>query len=104
MHVIYYARFCQLIFPYCFPNVPLPETDTELPFKITKRAFTDLIKKDSKKSPLPVFAIPVTVQDKLKLAFPDKYNSLFSNDTNLTHPLLNPRFHHPLVLPKKGQL
>ena len=79
-NIIYYARFCQLIFSYCFPNVPLPETNTEPPFKITKRAFTDLIKKDSKKVPLPVFAIPVTVQDKLKLALQDKYNTLFSDD------------------------
>ena len=85
MNIVYYARFCQLIFSYCFPNVPLPETDTELPFKLTKRAFTDLIKNDSKKPNPPVFAIPVTVQDKLKLALPDKYGPLFS-DENIPHP------------------
>ena len=61
MNIVYYARFCQLIFSYCFPDVPLPEDGNELPFKITKRAFTDLIKKDSKKNTVPVFAIPVTV-------------------------------------------
>ena len=53
--------------------------------KITKRAFTDLIKKDSKKTQLPVFAIPVIVQDALKLALPDKYTSLFS-DENIPQP------------------
>ena len=63
----------------------MPETDTELPFKITKRAFTDLIKKDSKKPNAPVFAIPVTVQDKLRVAMPDKYGPLFS-DENIPHP------------------
>ncbi|KAL1811236.1 hypothetical protein ACET3Z_021301 [Daucus carota] len=72
MNIVYYSRFCQLIFSYCFPDVPLPENENELPFKITKRAFTNLIKKDSKKNIVPVFAIPVTVQDKLKIALPDK--------------------------------
>ncbi|XP_017228898.2 uncharacterized protein LOC108204109 [Daucus carota subsp. sativus] len=62
----------------------MPESGNELPFKITKRAFTDLIKKDSKKPNRPVFAIPITVQDKLKLALPDKYGSLFS-DENIPH-------------------
>ena len=38
-NIVYFARFCQLIFSYCFPTVPLPETDTELPFKITKRLY-----------------------------------------------------------------
>ncbi|XP_063936099.1 uncharacterized protein LOC135147177 [Daucus carota subsp. sativus] len=79
------ARFCQLIFSYCFPDVPIPETGNELPFKITKRAFTDLIKKDSKKPQVPVFAIPVTVQDKLRVALPDKYTALFS-DENIPQP------------------
>ncbi|XP_063939802.1 uncharacterized protein LOC135148489 [Daucus carota subsp. sativus] len=85
MNIVYYSRFCQLIFSYCFPDVPLPEEGNELPFKITKRAFTDLIKKDSKKNAAPVFAIPVTVQDKLKLALPDKYGALFSDD-NIPQP------------------
>nr|XP_017221372.1 PREDICTED: cell surface glycoprotein 1-like [Daucus carota subsp. sativus] len=75
----------ELIFSYCFPDVPLPENGNELPFKITKRAFTDLIKKDSKKNTVPVFAIPVTVQDKLKIALPDKYEALFS-DENIPQP------------------
>ncbi|XP_063936114.1 uncharacterized protein LOC135147192 [Daucus carota subsp. sativus] len=79
-NTVYFARFCQLIFSYCFPLVPIPDTDTQLPFKITKRAFTDLMKKDSKKAQLPVFAIPVTVQDKLKQAIPEKYSSLFSDE------------------------
>ena len=25
--VVYYARFCQLIFSYCFPNIPISEND-----------------------------------------------------------------------------
>nr|XP_017228983.1 PREDICTED: uncharacterized protein LOC108204178 [Daucus carota subsp. sativus] len=79
-NTVYFARFCQLIFSYCYPLVPIPDTDTELPFKITKRAFTDLMKKDSKKPQLPVFAIPVTVQDKLKQAMPEKYDSIFSDE------------------------
>nr|XP_017245849.1 PREDICTED: histone-lysine N-methyltransferase 2A-like [Daucus carota subsp. sativus] len=37
------------------------------------------MKKDSKKPQLPVFAIPVIVQDKLKQAMPEKYGSLFSD-------------------------
>ncbi|XP_063941354.1 uncharacterized protein LOC135149542 [Daucus carota subsp. sativus] len=80
MNIVYYARFCQLIFSYCFPTVPIPEAGNELPFKITKRAFTDLIKKDSKKPQVPVFAIPVTVQDNLKLVMPDKYDPIFSDE------------------------
>ncbi|XP_063941234.1 pollen-specific leucine-rich repeat extensin-like protein 1 [Daucus carota subsp. sativus] len=85
MNIAYYARFCQLIFSYCFPNVPMPESGNELPFRITKRSFTDLIKKDSKKPNAPVFAIPVIVQDKLRVALPDKYGPLFS-DENIPHP------------------
>ncbi|XP_063946066.1 uncharacterized protein LOC135151512 [Daucus carota subsp. sativus] len=80
MNIVYYARFCQLIFSYCFPAIPIPESGNELPFKITKRAFTDLIKKDSKKPNAPVFVIPVTVQDKLRVAMPDKYGPLFSDE------------------------
>ena len=60
MNIVYYARFCQLIFSYCFPDVPIPESGNELLFKITKCAFIDLIKKDSKKPNPPVFSIPVT--------------------------------------------
>lgn len=106
MNIVYYARFCQLIFSYCFLDVPIPETGNELPFKITKRAFTDLIKKDSKKPNVHVFAIPVTVQDKLRVALPDKYAALFS-DENIPQPpllLLTQNQSQPLVLPKRGQL
>ncbi|XP_063945988.1 flocculation protein FLO11-like [Daucus carota subsp. sativus] len=85
-----------LIFSYCFPLVPIPDTDTELPFKITKRAFTDLMKKDSKKAQLPIFAIPVTVQDKLKQAMPDKYDPIFS-DENIASSS-----HQPQDVPSSG--
>ncbi|XP_063939749.1 uncharacterized protein LOC135148454 [Daucus carota subsp. sativus] len=99
MNIVYYARFCQLIFSYCFPHVPIPETGNELPFKITKRAFTDLIKKDSKKPHVPVFAIPVTVQDKLRVALPDKYSALFS-DENIPQP--SPSTVDPEPVPTSG--
>nr|XP_017233280.1 PREDICTED: uncharacterized protein LOC108207337 [Daucus carota subsp. sativus] len=88
-----------LIFSYCFPDVPIPETGNELPFKITKRAFTDLIKKDSKKPQVPVFAIPVTVQDKLRAALPDKYSALFS-DENAPQP--SPSTVDPEPVPPSG--
>ncbi|XP_017233085.1 uncharacterized protein LOC108207136 [Daucus carota subsp. sativus] len=58
----------------------MPEDDIEPPSKITKRAFTDILEKDTKKAHPPIFAILVTVQDKLKLELPDKYNPLFSNE------------------------
>ena len=99
MNIVYYARFCQLIFSYCFPDVPIPENGNELPFKITKRAFTDLIKKDSKKQNVPVFAIPVTVQDKLRVALPNKYAALFS-DENIPQPPSSA--HEPESVPTSG--
>nr|XP_017228857.1 PREDICTED: uncharacterized protein LOC108204077 [Daucus carota subsp. sativus] len=99
MNIVYYARFCQLIFSYCFPDVPMPENGNELPFRITKRAFPDLIKKDSKKPNVPVFAVPVTVQDKLRVAMPDRYEPLFS-DENIPHPPSSSA--QPVVEPTSG--
>ncbi|XP_063941307.1 uncharacterized protein LOC135149508 [Daucus carota subsp. sativus] len=96
MNIVYYARFCQLIFSYCFPNVPIPEEGNELPFKLTKRAFTDLIKKDSKKPQVPVFAVPVTVQDKLKLVMPEKYDPIFSDEN------IPSSSHQPKDVPSSG--
>nr|XP_017239594.1 PREDICTED: nucleolar and coiled-body phosphoprotein 1-like [Daucus carota subsp. sativus] len=76
--------------------LPIHDTDTELPFKITKRAFTDLMKKDSKKAQLPVFAIPVTVQDKLKQAMPEKYDPIFSDEN------IPSSSHQPQYVPSSG--
>ena len=91
MNIVYFARFCQLIFSYCFPDIPMPEDDVMLPLKITKRAFTDLIKKDSKKSSVPALIIPVTIQDALKQAQPDTYNSIFSADNQPHHSTSEPQ-------------
>ena len=62
------------------------------------------MKKDSKKSQPPVFAIPVTVQDKLKLAMPDKYGPLFS-DENIPSSSQQPQEAAPTSDPsQQGQL
>ena len=69
----------------------MPENDVILPFKITKTAFTDLIKKGNKKPYMPSFIIPVTIQDALKQAQPDTYNSIFSADNQPHHSTSEPQ-------------
>lgn len=48
-NMIYYARFCQLIFSYYCPNLPVLNAEKIKGFKLNKRAFKDPISRDGKK-------------------------------------------------------
>ena len=41
-NIVYFARFCQLIYNFCCPDSPQNFSETIEPFKLHKRAFTDL--------------------------------------------------------------
>ncbi|KAK1402415.1 hypothetical protein POM88_002020 [Heracleum sosnowskyi] len=61
-NVVYFSRFCQLIFNFCCPNVEIVEDDVILSFKLHKRIFSDLINKDNKKGEVGPLMLPASVQ------------------------------------------
>ncbi|KAK1364675.1 hypothetical protein POM88_040236 [Heracleum sosnowskyi] len=61
-HVVYFSRFCQILFSACVPNVENDEEDVIPSFKLHKRVFSDLTNKDLKKPSEPVNAEASTVQ------------------------------------------
>ncbi|KAK1352302.1 hypothetical protein POM88_053566 [Heracleum sosnowskyi] len=61
-NVVYFSRFCQLIFNFCCPNVEILEDDVILSFKLHKRIFSDLTNKDNKKGDVGVLMLPESVQ------------------------------------------
>ncbi|KAK1379492.1 hypothetical protein POM88_026236 [Heracleum sosnowskyi] len=61
-NVVYFSRFCQLIFNHCCPNVEIVEDDVILSFKLHKRIFSDLINKDNKKGEVGPLMLPASVQ------------------------------------------
>lgn len=71
---IYYARFCHLLFSYCFPNVPFANADTIDPIRLNKRVFKDIISRDGKKTTLPPLRIPAQATQLLIDNLPTMYN------------------------------
>ncbi|KAK1358671.1 hypothetical protein POM88_043145 [Heracleum sosnowskyi] len=61
-NVVYFSRFCQLIFNFCCPNVEILEDDVILSFKLHKRIFSDLTNKDNKKGDVGLLMLPDSVQ------------------------------------------
>ncbi|KAK1352109.1 hypothetical protein POM88_053613 [Heracleum sosnowskyi] len=60
--VVYFARFCQLIFSECVSEVEIAENDVIPCFKLHKRIFSDLTNKDNKKGDVGVLMLPELVQ------------------------------------------
>ncbi|KAK1384398.1 hypothetical protein POM88_022133 [Heracleum sosnowskyi] len=60
-HVVYFYRFCQLLFSACVPNVEIDEEDVIPSFKLHKRVFSDLTNKDLKKVSVGELLLPETV-------------------------------------------
>ncbi|KAK1384246.1 hypothetical protein POM88_021981 [Heracleum sosnowskyi] len=60
--VVYFARFCQLIFSECVSGVEIAENDVIPCFKLHKRIFSDLTNKDNKKGDVGVLLLPESVQ------------------------------------------
>ncbi|KAL8094300.1 hypothetical protein AgCh_035994 [Apium graveolens] len=86
--VVYFARFCQLIYTYCTAEPQLVSTQTP-PFKVAKRYFNDLINADTKKSMVRQLQIPQSVKQILVNADPATYKSVYSN-VQPTHHNQNP--------------
>ncbi|KAK1404788.1 hypothetical protein POM88_004393 [Heracleum sosnowskyi] len=61
-NVVYFSRFCQLLFTFCCPDVEILEDDVILSFKLHKRIFSDLTNKDNKKGDVGVLMLPESVQ------------------------------------------
>ena len=49
-NTVYFARFCQLIYSFCSSDKPQLASELIEPFKLAKRAFTDLLSTDNKKA------------------------------------------------------
>ena len=61
-NTVYFARFCQLIYSFCCSDKPQAFSDLIQPFKLHKRAFTDLLSADNKKDILRPLQIPQSVK------------------------------------------
>ncbi|KAK1399232.1 hypothetical protein POM88_009095 [Heracleum sosnowskyi] len=61
-NVVYFSRFCQLLFNFCCPDVEILEDDVILSFKLHKRIFSDLTNKDNKKGDIGGLMLPESVQ------------------------------------------
>ncbi|KAK1391689.1 hypothetical protein POM88_010745 [Heracleum sosnowskyi] len=60
-HVVYFSRFCQILFSACVPNVEIDEEDVIPSFKLHKQVFSDLTNKDLKKVSVGALLLPETV-------------------------------------------
>ncbi|KAL8155215.1 hypothetical protein AgCh_000555 [Apium graveolens] len=77
-NVVYFARFCQLIYIFCTDEPQLVSSSTP-PFKVAKRYFNDLVNADTKKSVVRPLQIPQSVKQILVNADPDTYRSVYSD-------------------------
>ncbi|KAK1390407.1 hypothetical protein POM88_018585 [Heracleum sosnowskyi] len=59
--VVYFSRFCQILFSYCVQGVDIVAEDVSS-FKLHKRIFSDLINKDVKKGVVGDLLLPASVQ------------------------------------------
>ena len=91
-NVVYFARFCQLIYTYCCADEPQPSSDLIQPFKLAKRAFNDLLNADNKKQVLRPLQIPQSVKQILVNADPQAYTSVYPDvqPTNSSKPTQSP--------------
>ncbi|KAK1361435.1 hypothetical protein POM88_045909 [Heracleum sosnowskyi] len=60
--VVYFARFCQLLFSACVSGVDIIDADVIPCFKLHKRIFSDLVNKDVKKGHVGDLLLPALVQ------------------------------------------
>ncbi|KAK1401343.1 hypothetical protein POM88_000948 [Heracleum sosnowskyi] len=60
-HVVYFSRFCQMLFSACVNNVEINEEDVIPSFKLHKRVFSDLTNKDLKKVNVGELLLPERV-------------------------------------------
>ncbi|KAK1369518.1 hypothetical protein POM88_035610 [Heracleum sosnowskyi] len=60
--VVYFARFCQLLFSFCVPDIEIPEDDVIQSFRLHKHIFSDLTNKDLKKGNVGALLLPERVE------------------------------------------
>ena len=75
--IVYFARFCQLIYSHCTEDEPILASDLLESFKLAKRAFTDLLNADNKKAILRPLRIPLVVKQALVNADVAKYSVIY---------------------------
>ena len=77
MHRIYFSRFVQLIYNHVCSGTEKPESERVEPFRLTKRAFSDLDANNSKRTEFIGLRIPRVVRQHLVKALLDVYSSHF---------------------------
>ncbi|KAL8125191.1 hypothetical protein AgCh_012753 [Apium graveolens] len=82
-NVVYFARFCQLIYTFCTVEPRLASTLTP-PFKVAKHYFNDLVNADTKKQVVRPLQIPQSVKQILVNADPESYRSVFPDVQPIT--------------------
>ncbi|XP_074348798.1 uncharacterized protein LOC141687424 [Apium graveolens] len=87
-NVVYFARFCQLIYNYCTSDEPKLAGELMEPFRLAKRAFTDLFTADNKKGVLRPLCIPLSVKQALLNVDAATYSLLYPDvqPTNTQQP------------------
>ena len=61
-NTVYFVRLCQLLYSFCCSDAPKLASELISPFKLAKRAFTDLFSTDNKKTVLRPLQIPQSVK------------------------------------------
>ena len=91
-NVVYFARFCHLIYTFCCADETPLASDLIPPFKLAKRAFNDLLHADNKKQVLRPLQIPQSVKQILVNADPQTYTSVYPDiqPTNSSQPTQSP--------------
>ncbi|KAK1363787.1 hypothetical protein POM88_039348 [Heracleum sosnowskyi] len=83
-HVVYFSRFCQILFSACVPNVEIDEEDEIPSFKLHKRVFSDLTNKDLKKVNVGELLLPERVHQFLNpQPQPQQQPQQINNDTQV---------------------
>ncbi|KAL8116656.1 hypothetical protein AgCh_022995 [Apium graveolens] len=103
-NVVYFARFCQLIYNFCCADEPQPTTDLIPPFKLVKRAFNDLLNADIKKKVVRPLQIPQSVKQILVNSDPQTYTSVYPyvQPTSTSQPPQQPS-EHTTTTPQTSQ-
>ena len=84
-NTVYFARLCQLLYSFCSSDAPQLASELIEPFKLAKRAFTDLLSTDNKKTVLRPLQIPTSVKQVLVNSDPATYDALYP-DVQPTQP------------------
>ncbi|KAK1360765.1 hypothetical protein POM88_045239 [Heracleum sosnowskyi] len=86
--VVYFSRFCQLLFTACVGGVDISDVDVIPCFKLHKRIFSDLINKDVKKGNVGDLLLPALVQQFLDDSIQVEHQpELVNTEASTTKPI-----------------